>query len=110
VELNRRLLEAHPNLYMELKADPSAPGKNYPLANGRIKPEWLKLITDFPDRFVIGSDQHYPEPKSGKQRWQEVVLLFNQLPVAVRKKVGTENVAHIYGKSVAAALKNVNEN
>jgi len=110
VELNRRLLEAHPNLYMELKADPDAQGKNYPMANGRIKPEWLKLITDFPDRFVIGSDQHYPQPQTGKQRWQEVVLLFNQLPVAVRKRVGTENVAHIYGNSVAAALKNVNKN
>jgi predicted TIM-barrel fold metal-dependent hydrolase len=110
VELNRRLLQAHPNLYMELKADPGAQGKTYPLANGRIKPEWLKLITDFPDRFVIGSDQHYPEPGGGRQRWQEVILLFNQLPDEVRKKVGTENVAHIYGGSIAAALKNVNKN
>ena len=54
---------AHPNLYMEIKADPVAHGKNYPLADGKIKPDWLKLFTDFPDRFLIGSDQHYPEPK-----------------------------------------------
>lgn len=105
VELNRRLLAAHPNLYMELKADPLAKGLNYPLAaDGKIKPDWLKLIMDYPDRFIIGSDQHYPEPKDQVQRWQEVVLLFNQLPADVRKKVGTENVAHIYGKSVASAL------
>src|SRR5579864_3642959 len=61
-ELMRRLLEAHPNLFMEIKLDPLDPGKNSPLTNGasgRIKPEWLKLFTDFQDRFVIGSDQHY---------------------------------------------------
>lgn len=104
VEINRRLLAAHPNLSMELKVDPDAQGKNYPLADGKIKADWLKLITDFPDRFIIGSDQHYPEP-AGHQRWQEDILLFNQLPAEVRVKVGTENVAHIYGHSVEAALK-----
>jgi hypothetical protein len=106
VDLDRRLLQAHPNLYMEIKTDPDAHGKNYPLAaDGKIKPEWLKLFTDFPDRFVIGSDQHYPEPKNADKRWQETILLFNQLPADVRKKIGTENVAHIYGSAVAQSLR-----
>ncbi|HWF13167.1 MAG TPA: amidohydrolase family protein [Candidatus Acidoferrales bacterium] len=106
VDLDRRLLAAHPNLYMEIKTDPVAPGLNYPLAaDGKIKPEWLKLFTDFPDRFVIGSDQHYPEPKGEDRRWQEVILLFNQLPANVRKKIGTENVASIYGNAVATYLR-----
>jgi predicted TIM-barrel fold metal-dependent hydrolase len=106
VELDRRLLQSHPNLYMEIKADPVSPGLNYPLdADGKIKPEWLKLFTEFPDRFVIGSDQHYPLPKGEDRRWQEVILLFNQLPAEVRKKIGTENVAAIYGNSVAADLR-----
>jgi predicted TIM-barrel fold metal-dependent hydrolase len=101
-ELDRRLLVAHANLYLEIKADPGAHGKNYPLAaDGKIKPDWLKLFTDFPDRFIIGSDQHYPEPPGSQQRWQEVVLLFNQLPGDVRRKIGTENVAHIFGKAPA---------
>ena len=109
VELDRRLLQVHRNLYMEIKTDPQAPGKNYPLgADGKIKPEWLKLFTDFPDRFVIGSDQHYPEPKDADKRWQETILLFNQLPADVRKKIGTENVAHIYGNSVALSLRAAN--
>jgi len=102
-DLCRRLLLAHPNLYMEIKVDPLAPGKNYPLADGKIKSEWLKLFMDFPDRFIIGSDQHYPEPKGPEQRWQETVLLFNQLPADVRRKIGTENVAHIYGKDSASS-------
>jgi predicted TIM-barrel fold metal-dependent hydrolase len=106
VELDRRLLEKHPNLYMEIKTDPKAPGKNYPLgADGKIKPDWYKLFTDFPDRFVLGSDQHYPEPKGEDMRWQQLILLFNQLPPDVRKKIGTENIAHIYGNSVAPYLR-----
>ena len=97
-ELMRKLLEAHPNLFMEIKLDPVDTGKTSPLANGTsgpIKPEWLKLFSDFSDRFLIGSDQHYPE-SSGPQRWQAAVLLFNQLPAAVRQKIGTENAIRIY--------------
>jgi len=106
VELDRRLLLGHPNLYMEIKTDPDAHGKTYPLGfDGKIKSDWLKLFTDFPDRFVIGSDQHYPEPKDADKRWQETILLFNQLPADVRKKIGTENVAAIYGNSVASFLR-----
>jgi predicted TIM-barrel fold metal-dependent hydrolase len=106
VELDRRLLRAHPNLYMEIKTDPEARGLNYPLAeDGKIKPQWLSLFTEFPDRFVIGSDQHYPEPKGQDRRWQEVILLFNQLPADVRKRIGTENIAAIYGNSVASFLR-----
>ncbi len=94
-ELCRRLLQKHSNLYMEIKEDPKALGQNFLMTGGKIKPEWLKLFEDFPDRFIIGSDQHYPEP-AGPQRWQEAVVLFNQLPANLRKSIGTENVAHIY--------------
>jgi predicted TIM-barrel fold metal-dependent hydrolase len=99
VALSRRLLAAHPNLYMELKIDPIDPGKNSPLTgggSGKIKPEWLKLFEDFPDRFVIGTDQHYPMPKNGPQRWQAAVLLFNQLPAGLRQKIGIANPVRIY--------------
>jgi hypothetical protein len=97
-ELCRRLLQAHPNLYMEIKTDSQIIGKNYPLAeDGKIKPDWLKLFVDFSDRFIIGTDQHYPPPKGAEQRWQTAVLLFNQLPSDLRRRIGTENVAHIFG-------------
>lgn len=94
-ELCRRLLRRHPNLYMEIKLDPANVGQNFPMAGGKIKPDWLQLLEDFPDRFIIGSDQHYPAPK-GPQRWQAVVLLFNQLPPNLRKRIGTENALRIY--------------
>jgi predicted TIM-barrel fold metal-dependent hydrolase len=105
-DLCRRLLQAHPNLYMEIKTDSQNMGKNYPLAkDGKIKPEWFKLFTDFPDRFVIGTDQHYPATKSPEQRWQTAVLLFNQLPVEARRKIGTGNVTHIFTKFSALSTK-----
>jgi predicted TIM-barrel fold metal-dependent hydrolase len=94
-DLCRRLLERHSNLYMEIKLDPKAPGKNYLLAGEKIKPDWLKLFEDFPDRFIIGTDQHYPQT-NGPERWQAAVLLFNQLSPDLRKRIGTENVAHLY--------------
>jgi predicted TIM-barrel fold metal-dependent hydrolase len=106
-ELCRKLLRAHPNLFMEIKTDPHALGMTYPLANGKLKPEWLALFTEFPDRFIIGSDQHYPEPDGAEgnpQRWQEVVSVVNQLPADVRRKIGTENVARIYGRPVASRV------
>jgi predicted TIM-barrel fold metal-dependent hydrolase len=100
-EMARRLLRANPNLYIEIKTDPLNPRSNYPLdANGKIKPDYLKLFSEFPDRFLIGSDQHYPEPRTSAQRWQTVVNLFNQLPADARKKIGTENAARIYPLSV----------
>jgi predicted TIM-barrel fold metal-dependent hydrolase len=96
-ELCGRLLQAHSNLYMQIKVDPLNPGKNPLLVDGKLKPEWLKLFQDFPDRFFIGSDQSYPEQATtGLQRWQAVVLLFNQLPANLRRKIGEENALHVY--------------
>jgi hypothetical protein len=99
VELSRRLLKAHENLFLEIKIDPVEIGKNSPLTeggSGKLKPEWLKLFQDFPDRFVIGSDQHYPEPAKGPQRWQSVVTMFNQLPADLRQKIGIDNPTRLY--------------
>ena len=97
IDLDRQLLEKHPNLYMEIKTDPLNPGKNFPLdADGKLKPEWLKLFSDFSGRFIIGSDQHYPAAPPDPQRWQSDVLLYNQLPADLQRKIGTENVYRVY--------------
>jgi predicted TIM-barrel fold metal-dependent hydrolase len=97
-ELSRKLLAAHPNLYMEIKFDPGFPGKDPPIADGKLKPEWLKLYQDFPDRFLIGSDQHFDPPASVPlARAQQNALLLNQLPPDLRKKIATENALRIYG-------------
>ena len=95
-----QMLTAHPNLYMEMKIDPAYPGLNYPLMGGRIKPEWLQLLKDHPDRFIIGSDQHYgTDPKASYVRSQATVLFLNQLPGEVRARIGIENAERIYGSA-----------
>jgi predicted TIM-barrel fold metal-dependent hydrolase len=96
-DLCRRLLMAHSNLYMEIKVDPTTPGKTPIVADGKIKPEWMKLFQDFPDRWVIGSDQHYAaKPPASPSRWQATVLLLNQLPPDLQRKIATENALKLY--------------
>ena len=98
-EMERRLLRAHPNLYMEIKIDPLAFGKNSPIdpASGKLKPDWLALFKEFPDRFVVGSDQHYGlHEDSGPQRWQTTIHMVNQLPDGVRQKIASENALGLY--------------
>jgi len=97
-DLCRRLLVAHPNLFMEIKVEPANLGKN-PLiaADGKIKPEWLKLIQDYPNQFLISTDQNYPpRQQSAMQRWQAMVLLFNQLPADLRQKLGIDNPTRVF--------------
>jgi predicted TIM-barrel fold metal-dependent hydrolase len=99
VELSRRMLRAHPNLYMEIKFDPGFPGKNPPLVDGKLDAEWLKLFSDFPDRFIIGSDQHFDPPATAPlARAQQNASLLDQLPMELRKKIATENAVRIYGR------------
>jgi len=97
-ELSRRLLQAHLNLYMEVKYDPNFPGKDPPMVDGKLKPEWLQLFSDFPDRFVIGSDQHYDPPATVPlARGQQNAFLTDQLAPESKRKIGMENALRIYG-------------
>jgi predicted TIM-barrel fold metal-dependent hydrolase len=98
-ELMRPLLTRHPNLYMEIKYDPTALGKNPPVgADGKLKAEWLRLYRDFPDRFLIGSDQHYDPPSATPlARAQANAKLLDQLPPDLRRKIALDNPLRIYG-------------
>ena len=59
-ELSHRMLATHPNLFMSLRMAPAHAPQNHPLTiTGELKPGWRLLLTDFPDRFVIGGDQFF---------------------------------------------------
>ncbi|GJL82571.1 MAG: hypothetical protein DHS20C01_22050 [marine bacterium B5-7] len=59
----RGLMQRHSNLYMSLNVIPGFLfSENLPLrASGKIDSDWKALIEEFPDRFLIGSDQFYYE-------------------------------------------------
>lgn len=64
IELMRSLLKKHPILFMSIKVAPKdRQVENTPLdlAIGSLKPEWATLLSQCPDRFVIGSDVFYGE-------------------------------------------------
>jgi hypothetical protein len=124
-ELSRRLLEAHPNLYMQLRVLPPTPfpstllSPGTPPAPGRppaagpprapsIRPEWLDLIRAFPDRFVLGSDRFYRPPGAGQPFLTQLSpaqqesadrlygVFLGQLPADLARQVGVENALRLY--------------
>ncbi len=107
VELLRRLLETHPNLYLGLRVEDRLQqvGGGGPMANrvvdsgGTIRPEWRQLIADFPDRFVIGSDE-FVTPADSRRRWpqsfDETWPIVDQLPPDLAAAVGRDNAVRIY--------------
>jgi hypothetical protein len=100
VDLFRRLLKAHGNLYLSLKAHPHSTDANRPLVDGKLRLEWRGLICEFPDRFLLGSDQFYGIPgktrefprSEGASR-----LILSQLPLDVARKVASGNAERVYG-------------
>lgn len=66
----RSLLQRHPNLYMSLNVLPSFLfSENMPLrTSGKIDPEWKALVEEFPQRFLIGSDQFYYEKEKKRSK------------------------------------------
>lgn len=120
VDLIRRMMREHPNLYMSIKALAQSPEPNMALAReGRLRPDWRRLIADFPTRFVIGTDRFYGSSAVGMPAGagagknikasagaifieRTVVLtqagrdVLSQLPPQLAQRVAVDNVKAIY--------------
>lgn len=105
VDLLRRLMTAHPNLYSGLKFvrkryEPFQRGNKLADEDLKIRPEWVRLIRDFPDRFVVGADEFVGIPdrttRKGPPSFEDTWFIIKQLPPDLRAKVGRENAARIY--------------
>jgi hypothetical protein len=99
--LCRDLLTRHPNLYMSFKLSPESVHETRPITRDQrsIRPEWLQLLRDFPDRFVIGTDHFYVPPGSrqiGPQKTEATRLFMNLLPSDLAWKIGIENPLRIF--------------
>jgi predicted TIM-barrel fold metal-dependent hydrolase len=99
--LLRDLLENHPNIYFELSRKGAVLNKNengqaFSTRNG-VKGIWLKTIELYPNRFMIGSDTHYPD----ESRYDDVMKefregLFPYLQPETLKKVAYQNAVRIF--------------
>jgi predicted TIM-barrel fold metal-dependent hydrolase len=99
VNLIRGLLQTHPNLYMSVKIDRISLSENRPFAGGKTRPEWIDLIRSFPDRFMIGGDEHFgvsEQTSRGAGRARTARLFLDQLPKDLVPKVASENAIRIY--------------
>lgn len=99
-ELTRRLLTAHPNLFLNIKMGPDSLPVNRPLQRGEgLQPAWRQLIVDFPDRIMLGSDQFYVSPRSDRRfpfHTRPVRDLLDQLPEDIARQVGMETPRKVY--------------
>jgi predicted TIM-barrel fold metal-dependent hydrolase len=110
IALTRKLMRENPNLYMSIRIasgmrNRKVAAPTFPLdRDGRLKPEWLALFQEFPDRFLIGSDEIIKpsddHPSAGSIG--STTKLLDQLPPKLKKKIGYENAYGLYkleGKS-----------
>ncbi len=104
VTLLRTMLVAHDNLYLAIKVTPGAGGTiveaNRPVdLSGNLRPEWLQLISDFPDRIMLGSDQFFGSPGNttdGSLTMPATLDLAAQLPAALAQAVSEDTVRAVY--------------
>jgi predicted TIM-barrel fold metal-dependent hydrolase len=93
--LMRGLLERHANLFMSIKYDHSGARDTAPFfpQGGDIRPGWVALLRDYPDRFMIGSDQFIGDDT---ERFESSRHLVDALPHDLAQRVASDNAKHIY--------------
>jgi len=105
--LVRGLIERHPNLALSVRPTSPRPGAMvHP--TGDVDAEWIAVLRDFPDRFVLGSDTmivatHYTGPPTprlfsnrGEGQRRGIRRLLSVLPPDMARRIGYENAERIY--------------
>ncbi|MDP1537214.1 MAG: hypothetical protein Q8L95_08535 [Burkholderiales bacterium] len=105
--LVRELLGRHSNLALSIRPTAPFPGSMvHP--KGAINDDWIAVLRDFPDRFVIGSDSFVvakaytgaEAPRIFEQRSEiqrrGIRRLLSHLPADLARRVGYENAERLY--------------
>jgi hypothetical protein len=92
----RKLLERNSNLFCELSKRYLVKGNQRNIfSKSQVDSDWLELIEDFSDRFMIGTDAH-----SIKQYHQYIKVvregLLSRLSPSTIRKVAYENAQHLF--------------
>ena len=78
------------------------------LPTGDVNEEWIAVLRDFPDRFVVGSDTmivatHYTGPNTprlfanrGEGQRRGIRRLLSVLPPDLARRIGYENAERLY--------------
>lgn len=104
------ILRRCPNVWMELAARDHWRYVRNPIVGdeGRLLPEWEKLVLEYPERFIVGSDTVWPvdrmggwdEPDTGWERIGEFLDFHRRwlsfLPSEVADRVGRLNALALY--------------
>jgi Amidohydrolase len=92
LDIVTEILKKHPNVVGELSYRWDVAG------SGTLNPAWKSVFTQFPERFVVGSDTWV------NQRWEGYAETMRQyrawlaeLPVDVAKKIAHENGERLFG-------------
>lgn len=108
VERSRQLLQKHPNLFMSLRVGRGVPWNRPLTESDALKPEWLALFKEFPDRFVMGTDSFYGGAaafgkgpgmqfaQGNELRLDSSRKLLAQLPPELAARIGRDNAIAIY--------------
>ncbi len=115
IDLVRRLLKKHSNLYFALRVEERlfTMGRT-PMPNRivdrqwKIRPEWIALFREFPERFVIGSDEFIGMPGETSrmpQSFDETWSIIEQLPPDLATKIGRDNAARVYNLDVSSPAR-----
>ena len=94
----RRLLQAHPNLYMSLKLAGGALKATRPMKRGQtLKSSWQELFRLFPGRFMIGTDLKYRGGVKTRGGGPKVYRrLLNALPAPIAEMIANGNARRIF--------------
>ena len=106
-QVQRGLLERHPNLYMSVRLTVGAPPPSFALDGElKLKPFWLELFKAFPERFVLGSDVfHGVGVQRGPQEGAlaNFRILLDQLPPELADNIAYRNAQRLFNLPALAA-------
>ena len=106
-KLAREMLGRHANLSFSVRPVNRQPGAMMS-PKGSINSEWIAVLRDFPDRFVIGSDtfvvpSRYTGPEAPRifasradVQLRGIRRLLSHLPADVARRIGYENAQRLY--------------
>ena len=96
--LMEELLVANSNLYLQIHPvhGPLQSPTSIVDEEGDIRPEWLTLLQDHSDRFVMGSDHFLTGGDDDDKAFFRIQHFLRELPEAVAYEIGCENPVAIY--------------